>query len=323
MFFQYAYYAFLFLLVPLSIYLFLKSIKNYNLIIKSYFNSIKLNKNARRQKNIIAVMIMLSMTLLIIAIMQPKWGREKETIKINSYNISIVIDLSESMNAKDISPSRLEKTKLEINKFVKENNNITVSLVGFAGSSFIASPLTQDTETFSIILNALNTDSVTLQGTSIATALMTSIKSFPETHSLPRSIIIITDGEDHTGDFDNVVKQLKNSDISLYAVAIGNEAGEYIPDKKDDMGNNILSKRTDNILSSLVNETRGKFYVSENGNIPFNEIYREIEKNGNVSSIKNTMSYKNRFQFFLLPVVILLLIVAILMALVGKDKSEQ
>jgi len=322
MFFQYAHYAFLFLLVLVAIYLFVRSIKNYNLIIKSYFNLIKLNKDNLKQKNIIAILIIFSMTLLIVSIMQPKWGREKESIKIDSYNISIVLDLSESMNAEDVSPSRLEKTKLEIEKFVKEKNNITVSLVGFAGSSFIASPLTQDIQTFSIILNSLNTESVTLQGTSIATALMTSIKSFPDTYSLPRSIIIITDGEDHAGDFDDVVKQLKDSEISLYAVAIGNERGEYIPDKKDNMGNNILSKRTDDILSLLVNETRGEFYVSEDGNIPFNDIFNEIENNGSISVSKNVMSHKNRFQIFLMPAVILLLIVATLMALVPKNRSK-
>lgn len=295
----------------------------------SYFISFKLDKKNIRLKKIVSISIIFSMVLLIISIMQPKWGRGKESIKVNNYNIAIVLDLSNSMNAEDIKPSRLQRTKLEIERFINEKDNIIVSLIGFAGSSFIASPLTQDFETYSIILNSLTSKSVTLQGTSIATALMTAIKSFPDTYSLPRSIIVITDGEDHTGGFGDVIKELKDSNISLYAVTIGDESGGYIPDhdnnsyKKDTMGNVVLSKRNDKILDSLTKETKGKLYVSKDALIPFDTILKEIEDNGYVSLTKDVMSYKTRFQIFLLPATILLLIVATLMSLVTKTKSKQ
>ena len=241
--------------------------------------------------------------------MQPKWGIIENKIKTESYMITILLDLSKSMDANDIYPSRLGRAKLEIEDFIKSVDNLSVALVGFAGTSFIATPFTQDMETFTHILDNLNPKSVALQGTRIADALQTAKNTFNINSISQKSIILITDGEDHAGNFETTLKELKDMNISVYTVGIGTEEGESIVSDFGVSGRTIISKRDDETLKLIADYTGGKSYI----NTSLKEVFNDIKNNSDsFTSIRNSKSYEERFQIFIFISIILLTISIIL-----------
>lgn len=223
--------------------------------------------------------------------------------------ITILLDLSKSMDANDIYPSRLGRAKLEIEDFIKSVDNLSVALVGFAGTSFIATPFTQDMETFTHILDNLNPKSVALQGTRIADALQTAKNTFNINSISQKSIILITDGEDHAGNFETTLKELKDMNISVYTVGIGTEEGESIVSDLGVSGRTVISKRDDETLKLIADYTGGKSYI----NTSLKEVFNDIKNNSDsFTSIRNSKSYEERFQIFIFMAIILLTISIIL-----------
>ena len=315
-------FVFLFIIIPVLIFFLVTSRFKVNKVLSVFTKNtdFKNDKNYKRISKLrifSASFLILALSLAIFALMQPKWGIIEQKIKTNNYMITILLDLSRSMEADDVWPSRLERAKLEIEDFVKNTDNLSVALVGFAGTSFVASPFTQDMETFSYILNELNTKSVTLQGTRIADALVTAKNTFNVNIPGKKSIILITDGEDHAGYFDNILKELKDNDISVYTVGVGSELGASI---RSDIGyseKTVISKRDDKTLKLIADSTGGKSYISDN--ISLKAIFDDIKNNmDSVSTMKNNRSYKDRFQIFLLVSTILIIVASILNILTQK-----
>ena len=309
-------FIFLILIIPILIALFIISRKKVYKVLSIFDRNtnLKNDKNYKRISNLriySIILIIISTLCLIFALMQPKWGIVEQKIQSESYMITIVLDLSRSMDANDIWPSRLERAKLEIEKFARNTENLSIALVGFAGTSFIATPFTQDMETFSYILNNLNSKSVTLQGTRISDALVTAKNTFNIDTISKKSIVLITDGEDHGGNFENILKELNNMNISIYTIGIGTSDGAAI---KTDLGvreKTIISKRDDNTLKLIADSTSGKNYISEN--VSLENIFKDMKKNmDSVSTIKNNRSYKERFQIFLSISINLMIISTIL-----------
>lgn len=305
----------LYILIPVLIALFVMSRKKVHKILSIFTknSNFKNDKNYKRISNLRVfsiIFMILASACLIFALMQPKWGIIEQKIKTDNYMITIALDLSRSMDADDVWPSRLERAKLEIKKFVENTVNLSVALVGFAGTSFIASPFTQDMETFNYILNNLTTKSVTLQGTRIADALVTAKNTFNVNTISKKSIVLITDGEDHGGYFDDVLKELNNMNVSVYTIGVGTLEGASISTDLGVREKSVVSKRDDNILKMIADSTHGKSYIAEN--VSLESIFDDMKKNmDSVSSVRNNRSYKERFQIFLAASVILIMIACI------------
>ena len=305
----------LYILIPVLIALFIMSRKKVHKILSIFTknSNFKNDKNYKRISNLRVfsiIFMILASACLIFALMQPKWGIIEQKIKTDNYMVTIALDLSRSMDADDVWPSRLERAKLEIKKFVENTDNLSVALVGFAGTSFIASPFTQDMETFNYILNNLTTKSVTLQGTRIADALVTAKNTFNVNAVSKKSIVLITDGEDHGGYFDDVLKELNNMNVSVYTIGVGTLEGASISTDLGVREKTVVSKRDDNILKMIADSTHGKSYIAEN--VSLESIFDDMKKNmDSVSSVRNNRSYKERFQIFLAASVILIMIACI------------
>ena len=143
----------LYVFIPILIILFIMSRRKVHKVLSIFTKNLNFqnDKNYKRISNLrifSIIFMILAAACLIFALMQPKWGIIEQKIKTDNYMITIALDLSRSMDADDVWPSRLERAKLEIERFVKKTDNLSVALVGFAGTSFIASPFTQDMETF-------------------------------------------------------------------------------------------------------------------------------------------------------------------------------
>lgn len=314
MFFGEINYIFLYAILPALITVFILSRKKVNKALSIFIKNFnfKNDKNYKRISNLrisSIIFLILSIGFLIFALMQPKWGIIEKKIKTESYMITILLDLSKSMDANDIYPSRLGRAKLEIEDFIKSVDNLSVALVGFAGTSFIATPFTQDMETFTHILDNLNPKSVALQGTRIADALQTAKNTFNINSISQKSIILITDGEDHAGNFDTTLKELKDMNISVYTVGIGTEEGESIVSDLGVSGRTVISKRDDETLKLIADYTGGKSYI----NTSLKEVFNDIKNNSDsFTSIRNSKSYEERFQIFIFMAIILLTISIIL-----------
>ncbi|MDO6994913.1 VWA domain-containing protein [Brachyspira innocens] len=306
----------LYVLIPILIILFVMSRMRVHKVLSLFtrnlnFQNDKAYKRISNLRIFSIIFMMLAAAVLIFALMQPKWGIIEQKIKTDNYMITIALDLSRSMDADDVWPSRLERAKLEIEKFVKNTDNLAVSLVGFAGTSFIACPFTQDMETFSYILDNLSTKSVTLQGTRIADALVTAKNTFNVDAVSKKSIVLITDGEDHGGYFDEVLKELKDMNISVYTIGVGTSQGAAISTDLGVREKSVISKRDDNTLKLIADSTLGKSYIAEN--VSLESIFDDMKKNmDSVSAVRNNRSYKERFQIFLGISVIFIMISSIL-----------
>ena len=314
MFFGEINYIFLYAILPVLITVFILSRKKVNKALSIFIKNFnfKNDKNYKRISNLrisSIIFLILAIGFLIFALMQPKWGIIEKKIKTESYMITILLDLSKSMDANDIYPSRLGRAKLEIEDFIKSVDNLSVALVGFAGTSFIAIPFTQDMETFTHILDNLNPKSVALQGTRIADALQTAKNTFNINSISQKSIILITDGEDHAGNFETTLKELKDMNISVYTVGIGTEEGESIVSDLGVSGRTVISKRDDETLKLIADYTGGKSYI----NTSLKEVFNDIKNNSDsFTSIRNSKSYEERFQIFIFISIILLTISIIL-----------
>lgn len=326
MFFEKFNYIFLFAILPILIILLVLSRKKINKIMSIFIKNFnfKKDKNYKRMSDLkisSTVFLIIAAGFLIFALMQPKWGVMEQKIRTESYMITILLDLSKSMDADDIYPSRLGRAKLEIEDFIKSADNLSVSLVGFAGTSFIASPFTQDMETFTYILDNLSSKSVTLQGTRIADALQTAKNTFNINSISKKSIILITDGEDHAGYFDTILKELKDTDIRVYTVGIGSKEGASITSDLGVAGRTIISKRNDATLQLISDSTGGKSYISANASLK--EIFNDIKDSmDSVSSFRNSKSYKERFQIFVF-ISLILLITSIVLNLLTQIKLKK
>ena len=314
MFFGEINYIFLYTIFPVLITVFILSRKKVNKALSIFIKNFnfKKDKNYKRISNLrisSIIFLILAIGFLIFALMQPKWGIIEKKIKTESYMITILLDLSKSMDANDIYPSRLGRAKLEIEDFIKSVDNLSVALVGFAGTSFIATPFTQDMETFTHILDNLSPKSVALQGTRIADALQTAKNTFNINSISQKSIILITDGEDHAGNFETTLKELKDMNISVYTVGIGTEEGESIVSDLGVSGRTVISKRDDETLKLIADYTGGKSYI----NTSLKEVFNDIKNNSDsFTSIRNSKSYEERFQIFIFISIILLTISIIL-----------
>lgn len=314
MFFGEINYIFLYAIFPVLITVFILSRKKVNKALSIFIKNFnfKKDKNYKRISNLrisSIIFLILAIGFLIFTLMQPKWGIIERKIKTESYMITILLDLSKSMDANDIYPSRLGRAKLEIEDFIKSVDNLSVALVGFAGTSFIATPFTQDMETFTHILDNLSPKSVALQGTRIADALQTAKNTFNINSISQKSIILITDGEDHAGNFETTLKELKDMNISVYTVGIGTEEGESIVSDLGVSGRTVISKRDDETLKLIADYTEGKSYI----NTSLKEVFNDIKNNSDsFTSIRNSKSYEERFQIFIFISIILLTISIIL-----------
>lgn len=140
-----------------------------------------------------------ALTLVILMLARPQFGSKMETVKRSGVEAVIALDISNSMLAEDVTPSRLDKSKKLISRLVDTFNNDKVGLIVFAGDAFTQLPITSDYVSAKMFLETINPSLITTQGTDIGTAIRLAMKSFTPQEGVGRAIIVITDGENHEG----------------------------------------------------------------------------------------------------------------------------
>ncbi|HEY9488563.1 MAG TPA: VWA domain-containing protein [Chryseosolibacter sp.] len=207
--------------------------------------------------------------LLIVAILGPSFGGAKREVKSIGKDIMICVDLSKSMDAFDIQPTRLEKIKNEMKKLVAAFNSDRIGIIIFGTEAFMQCPLTFDQNALNLFIETLNTGLVPVGGTDFAPPLRMGLDKLTEakeqvTDTKSKVIILISDGEDFGRETGDIVNDIEYHDIRLFTLGVGTEKGGNIYAgngiKKDMQGNPVVTKLNSRSMRSLANKTGGQYF---------------------------------------------------------------
>ena len=285
-----------------------------------------------KQRWIRRIFFLVGLIFTFIALAKPQMGTKLEEIKKQGIDVLVALDVSNSMLAEDIAPNRLMKAKFEIREFLSKLKGDRVGLIPFAGVAFIQCPLTLDYETAKMFLDIIDQYTIADQGTDIGSAITTAINSFPEKERKYKVLVLITDGEDHETDIDEIVSLAKQEGIVIYTIGIGSLSGVPIPDydrngnkrgfKKDFGGNIVTTKLDDETLKEIALATGGKFVHVTPDNPELDEITDEIalmEKKE--LGTKQYTAFDDQYQWFLI-MALLLFVIELLIPERFKVKKE-
>ena len=259
------------------------------------------------------VLQILGLTLVIIAIIGPQLGMRLVNVKRQGIDIVIAIDLSKSMLAQDIIPSRIKKTKHEVKNFINKLEGDRVGLVGFTSRAFLQCPLTSDYDAALMFLDIMDTSLLPQNGTSLSEAIITSNSAFVSEDKKHKLMIIISDGEDHEEGFTEAVQTATEKGIIIYTIGIGSLEGVPIPtDKgfvKDSEGKTVISKLNEIDLKRIASEGNGNYYLSTSSEGELADIFNDIAKiEKKEFGTKVFRDFEHRYQIILLIGIIFLLI---------------
>ena len=247
--------------------------------------------------------------LLIIALLGPSFGETSREVKAVGKDIFIAVDLSESMNAFDIQPSRLEKLKFELKNLVDAFSSDRIGLIMFSNEAFVQCPLTYDQSALNLFIETLNTQLVPNSGTDFGPPIKTALTKLndeesPVTQQKSKVILLISDGEDFGEETEAIAKEVEASGIKLFTLGIGTERGSKIMTrrgfKKDREGNEVISKLNSTSLRELAARTGGKYFEineSQNDLSRLVNTIRNIE--GELRDTKKMDVSANKYYYFL------------------------
>ncbi len=266
-----------------------------------------------------AALIVLALMFFIVALARPQIGTKIEEVKREGVDILVAVDVSLSMNAKDVPPSRLEKAKHEVASLLKKLRGDRIGIIAFAGDAFLHCPLTLDYGAARLFMDALEPGLIPDPGTAIDRAIELALKSFESRERKYKVLILITDGEHHGGDLKPLIDQAEREGVVIYTVGIGSPEGVPIPVydeygrqigfKKDRTGKVVTSKLDELTLEKIALQTGGKYYRATGGEQELDRIYDEIMKmeKKELGSVQYTQ-FEDRFQYFVAIGLILLIL---------------
>ena len=227
--------------------------------------AVKLSPPRRRFR---IFLLLLTMLFLIAAAARPFWSSQLVPFEPRGRDLMVIFDVSKSMLATDIAPSRLEHAKFLLRQLVESAPNDRFGLVAFAGKAYLACPLTSDSLAFTQYIDELNTDTVPLGGTNLEAALRVAEQAFKAAAGGNRGILLFTDGDELAGNSAALVNELRKRQIPLFIVGLGDpEVGAPVPEadgtlKRDASGQLITSKLAETSLKKLAGETGGVYVRS-------------------------------------------------------------
>lgn len=228
--------------------------------------------------------------LFIVAILGPSFGGSKKEVKSVGKDIMICVDLSKSMDAFDIQPTRLDKIKFEMKRIVDAFSSDRVGVIIFSSEAFMQCPLTYDQNALNLFIETMNSGLVPASGTDFAPPLRMALKKLEEddkngspAQSKSKVIILISDGEDFGENTDEVAREVENADIKLFTLGIGTSKGGNISTgngvKRDRQGNVVVTKLNPEALQALARKTDGQYFeINESKN----DVARLINTIGNI-----------------------------------------
>ena len=264
--------------------------------------------------NLIKMTLMIAgLVFIIIAIAGPKIGTEVREVKRRGVDMLVALDLSASMNAEDVRPSRLDKAKFEIRRLIERLKGDRIGLVVFTGEAYLQSPMTLDYSALLLFLEIVDTDQMPSSATDFKAAMETSLNAFESLEETAteaaKVLLIISDGEDHGQSYSEALENLIDSNVSIYTLGIGTQQGTTIPlydeesgqligYKRDREGRVVTTSLQSTILRDIASSGSGSFYSIERGNDGIDSFLARVDEleKGEFSS-QEYADFKNQYQW--------------------------
>lgn len=303
-------YLYLLLLLPLMVLVHLLLVVWKTRTLKrlgkaSIINQLMPEKSAKREYTKFTLLIV-ALSTLIVAMARPQLGTKTTEVEAEGIEIVIAMDVSNSMLAQDITPSRLSRAKQLLGRIIDARYGDKIALVLFAGSSFIQMPLTNDAQATRLFLNTISTESIAQQGTNIREALEKSLQAFSSDTDIDKAIILLSDCENHQDDLNTVINEIEQKNIKLCVIGIGTEEGANIPLPgsrnallTDQDGKIVTTRFSSQAAKKIAEDSNGFFIHATNTTRELQALQRELQtlRTKKAQTVKYT-EYDDKFPLF-------------------------
>ena len=275
--------------------------------VKEYiFQNVKYNRI-----HIKSWLLIIGCFFMIVASIGPQIGTRLSEYKREGIDIFIALDVSESMNAQDVTPNRIEKAKYELNRLINSLDGDRVGIIVFAGTAHIHLPLTTDYSAAKLFLKSIDTKIVETPGTSLSSVMNLAIDQIQKDNEKYKAIILVSDGEDHEGEAIEIAKIASDRQILFYTVGVGtikgspipilSETGKRINFKKNNDGKIVTTILNEQILNKISNITGAEYYRIDNKANALSPLIKNLDLLDK-KELKTQVftEYEHRYQIFLL-----------------------
>lgn len=230
------------------------------------------------------ILLELALTLIIVMLARPQQANGISQEKRSGIEVVIAMDISNSMRAEDVSPSRLDRAKMMIENLVENFINDKIGLIVFAGDAFVQLPITSDYVSAKMFLSTIDPTMIVNQGTDIAGAIEMASHSFTQQEHVGKAIIVITDGEDHEGRAVEAAKDAHERGFNVYVLGIGSTKGSPVPDPDtgnymiDNQGNTVMSRLNEQMCREVAQAGGGAYIHVDNNSSAQRLLDEELDK---------------------------------------------
>ena len=319
--FEHPYYLYFFLglipviaLIYLGRYLFRRQIKKIG--DPTLISQLTTHSSARstRWANIMTLVIF---AFMIVAWANPQWGAKREKVKTRSSDIFIALDISNSMYCEDIAPNRLEQARKFAIELTEKLRGERIGLILFAGNAYLQMPLTTDYAAAQIFLKSASPAQATSQGTAIGDAIRIAREGFRRDQKYHKTLIVISDGEDHDADAIEMAKEANSESMIIFTVGVGTVQGSFIPIttrgsqdwKRDQAGQPVRTSLNETLMQAVANEGGGVYYYLSGTENILRDIDMRVDKLEKETFEERSFSeYESYYQVFLAIAILCFLI---------------
>ena len=306
-------YLYLLFIIPILVVVFLY-IQYWKRKKQREFGDVLLVKKLSPEKSVFKpvlkfIVFLLALVALIFGLVNPKIGTKMETVKREGIDIVFAVDVSKSMLAEDVAPSRLEKSKQIVSQIINQLGNDRIGIVAYAGSAFPVLPITTDYGVAKMFLQSMNTTMVSSQGTSLDDAIKLSNTYFDKGNKTSKLLILISDGEDHSEGAEVAAEEANKNGMKIITIGVGTEKGGPIPMKRngivesfkrDNNNNVVITKMNPESLTAIAKATKGGYINGNNTKDVLAYIKKALDNIQKTEFEATQMAdFQSQFQWFL------------------------
>lgn len=305
-------YLLLLLLLPLLAFFLIRYLKwkksRREIFADSQFHEYLFEKRSGFTK-IFPALYLLGILFLIFSIIDLLNGSEIVKTNQRLNNVIFMLDVSNSMNAEDIEPSRLTEAKNLMISTMQKMKSDKVGIVIFAGQATSIMPLTTDYNSAETYINAIETNTMQIQGTDFLKGMQTAVEKFRNVSKGARKVVLLSDGEDNEGNDNAAIKLANREGIMITSVGIGSDEGAPVPEyvfgqlmgyKTDMSGQTVISKRQTGALKKMAESTGGTYIDGNNINEAPDRIIEALDKKSSLSeTLVKSQNANHYYQYFL------------------------
>jgi Ca-activated chloride channel homolog len=261
-------------------------------------------------------------SLLLISLLGPSFGEASREIQAKGKDIYLLVDLSKSMDAADVSPSRLEKVKFELNRFVENEGGNRIGIIIFSNDAFVQVPLTYDGTALELFIQSIQTSILPTSGTNICGAMELAFKkliSLADQSGRAKMIVLFSDGENKSDCPNLLYNNLRRFGVTTYVVAVGTKTGISIQQNgkalHDENGKMVISRLDDGFLKGVAGNTKGTYYELTNEKSETNRLIADVNSADGALVDTRTVTVASNKYFYFLGVALFLIVLDVLITI--------